>query len=118
MVDLLSDRAISRVEIYPYDPRCARHDALRKYLFPATERSLVAWAGLVEEPRSCAIELWRVSNNRALEFAQYYLNDRYHMVRYEDLCRQPAETVSAVMAFLGQPETNIGPLIQGIRDRG
>jgi len=40
------------------------------------------------------------------------------MVRYEDLCRQPAETVSAVMAFLGQPETNIGPLIQGIRDRG
>ena len=69
-------------------------------------------------PEAAQLELWRASNNRALEFAQYYLNDRYHMVRYEDLCRQPAETVSAVMAFLGQPETNIGPLIQGIRDRG
>ena len=40
------------------------------------------------------------------------------MVRYEDLCRKPAETVSAVMTFLGGPEINIEPLIEGIRDRG
>jgi hypothetical protein len=64
------------------------------------------------------LELWRASNKRAVEFAQHYLKDRYHLVRYEDLCRKPAETVSAVMTFLGAPEINIEPLIEGIRDRG
>lgn len=70
------------------------------------------------DPEAAQLELWRVSNKRALEFAKHYLKDRYHLVRYEDLCRKPTETISAVMAFLGQPETNIAPLIQGIRDRG
>jgi hypothetical protein len=70
------------------------------------------------DPEAAQLKLWRVSNKRALEFAEHYLKDRYHMVRYEDLCQKPTETISAVMAFLGQPETNIAPLIQGIRDRG
>ncbi len=69
-------------------------------------------------PEAAQLELWRASNKRALEFAQRYLKDRYHLVRYEDLCRKPAETVSAVMTFLGAPEINIEPLIEGIRDRG
>ena len=70
-----------------------------------------------KNPEAAQLELWRASNERALEFARH-LGDRYHIVRYEDLCRKPADTVSAVMAFLGQPEINIGPLIEGIRDRG
>jgi len=69
-------------------------------------------------PEAAQMELWRVSNKRALKFAQQYLNERYHIVRYEDLCRKPAETISAVMAFLGQPGLNVAPLIEGIRDRG
>ncbi|PYS68922.1 MAG: hypothetical protein DMF69_18575 [Acidobacteria bacterium] len=70
-----------------------------------------------KNPEAAQLELWRASNERALEFARH-LGARYHIVRYEDLCRKPADTVSAVMAFLGQPEINIGPLIEGIRDRG
>jgi Sulfotransferase family len=69
-------------------------------------------------PEAAQLELWRASNKRAVQFAQHYLKDRYHLVRYEDLCRKPAETVSAVMTFLGAPEINIEPLIEGIRDRG
>jgi Sulfotransferase family len=69
-------------------------------------------------PEAAQLELWRASNKRALEFAQRYLEGRYLLVRYEDLCQKPAETVSAVMTFLGSPEINIGPLIEGIRDRG
>ena len=69
-------------------------------------------------PEAAQLELWRASNKRALEFAQQYLKDRYLLVRYEDLCQKPAETVSAVTTFLGSPEINIGPLIEGIRDRG
>jgi Sulfotransferase domain len=40
------------------------------------------------------------------------------MVRYEDLCRKPAETVSELMRFLGKPAIDIVPLIEGIRDVG
>ncbi len=69
-------------------------------------------------PEAAQLELWRASNKRALEFAQQYLRDRYHMVRYEDLCRKPAETVTRLLEFLGAPKMDVGPLIEGIRDRG
>lgn len=69
-------------------------------------------------PEEAQLQLWRRSNNRAVEFAQNYLKNRYHMVRYEDLCRKPEETVSRLMQFLGSPEIDVGPLIQGIHDRG
>jgi hypothetical protein len=68
-------------------------------------------------PEAAQLELWR-QNKRALEFGQKYLNDRYYMVRYEDLCRKPAMTVAALIAFLGGPETDVTPLIEGIRDCG
>jgi len=69
-------------------------------------------------PEAAQLELWRTSNNRAVEFAQNYLQDRYLMVRYEDLCRKPAETVSGLMRFLGRPDVDVAPLIDGIRDVG
>jgi hypothetical protein len=69
-------------------------------------------------PEAAQLELWRKGNNRAVQFGQKYLKDRYHMVRYEDLCRKPAETVSALMAFLGAPQADVMPLIDGIRDCG
>ena len=65
-----------------------------------------------------ALELWRISNKRALEFAQHDVKDRYHMVRYEDLCQRPAETVTRLLEFLEAPKMDVGPLIEGIRDRG
>jgi Sulfotransferase family len=69
-------------------------------------------------PEAAQLELWRKSNKRALEFAQNCLKDSYHMVRYEDLVRKPAETISGVMSFLGVPEMDVTPLIEGIHDRG
>jgi hypothetical protein len=69
-------------------------------------------------PEAAQLELWRRSNNRAVEFERRYLKGRYHMVRYEDLCQEPAETVTGLMQFLGKPEINIAPLIKGIGDRG
>ncbi len=40
------------------------------------------------------------------------------MLRYEDLCQKPAETVTRLLKFLGAPEMNVAPLVEGIRDRG
>ena len=70
------------------------------------------------DPVAAQLELWRLGNKRAVEFGQQYLGDRYHMVRYEDLCQKPAETVSCLLHFLGADEANVAPLIGGIRDRG
>jgi Sulfotransferase family len=69
-------------------------------------------------PEAAQLELWRQSNKRAVEFAHQYLKDRYYMVRYEDLCQKPLDTVSGLMNFLEKPGTDVGPLIAGIRDRG
>src|SRR5439155_21662541 len=49
---------------------------------------------------AAALELWRTSIKRALEFALHDLKDRYHKVRYEDLCQRPAETVTRLLEFL------------------
>jgi hypothetical protein len=69
-------------------------------------------------PLAAQLELWRMGNKRAIAFGRQYLGDRYHMLRYEDLCQKPAETVTRLLAFLGTPEMNVGPLVEGIRDRG
>jgi sulfotransferase family protein len=69
-------------------------------------------------PLAAQLELWRMGNKRAIAFGQQYLGDRYHMLRYEDLCQKPAETVTRLLEFLKAPEMNVEPLIEGIRDRG
>jgi Sulfotransferase family len=69
-------------------------------------------------PELAQLELWRRSNKRGFEFAKRHLGDRYHIVRYEDLCQKPQETVLQLLAFLGAPEMDVKPLIEGIADRG
>ncbi len=69
-------------------------------------------------PPAAQLELWRLGNKRAVEFGERYLGDRYHMIRYEDLCQKPAETVTRLLEFLDAPKMNVAPLIEGIRDRG
>jgi hypothetical protein len=71
-----------------------------------------------QNPLVAQLDLWRLGNKRAVEFGQRYLGDRYYMLRYEDLCQKPAETVTQLLEFLEAPKMNVGPLIEGIRDRG
>jgi hypothetical protein len=63
-------------------------------------------------------ELWRRGNGRVLSFAAEHLRERYHIIRYEDFCQRPAETVSALLKFLGNPDVNIEPLIGDIKVAG
>ena len=69
-------------------------------------------------PELAQLELWRRSNKRGFEFAKRHLGHRYHIIRYEDLCQKPEDTVLRLLAFLGAPEMDIRPLIEGIADRG
>jgi len=69
-------------------------------------------------PETAQLALWRLGNKPAVEFGEKYLGNRYHMIRYEDLCQKPAETVTRLLEFLGAARMNVGPLIEGIRDRG
>jgi hypothetical protein len=109
---------ISGVETCPHDSRRTRYDVIGEHLFSATEWSLVAGGRLVAEFRDGGTAVVAPAPSGALEFAQHDLKDRYHMVRYEDLCRKPAETVMRLLEFLGAPKMDVGPLIEGIRDRG
>jgi hypothetical protein len=70
------------------------------------------------DPKAAQLEVWRRGNKRAAEFGVRQLGGRYHVLRYEDLCQKPAETVSELLQFLGAPQLDVTPLIEGIRDRG
>lgn len=48
-----------------------------------------------------AIALWNLVNDRAADFGEQVLGDRYLRVRFEDLCAEPASTARAVYEFLG-----------------
>ena len=69
-------------------------------------------------PMAAQLKLWRLGNNCAVNFGRAYLRERYHMLRYEDLCQKPAETVMQLLEFLEAPKMDVAPLIEGIHDRG
>ncbi len=48
-----------------------------------------------------SILLWDRMNRRAARFGEAQLGDNYLAVRFEDLCRAPAETVERILCFLG-----------------
>jgi hypothetical protein len=48
-----------------------------------------------------SIALWNRVNLEAADYGERVLGPRYLRVRFEDLCAEPAETVAAILAFLG-----------------
>lgn len=48
-----------------------------------------------------SIALWNVVNERAADYGEQVLGDRYLRVRFEDLCGDPAGTARAVYDFFG-----------------
>lgn len=52
------------------------------------------------DPDMAQARLWNAVNLGAARWASTHMADRYHVVRYEDLCRQPAETIASMMNFL------------------
>jgi hypothetical protein len=54
----------------------------------------------------------------AVESSRQVRGDRYYMLRYDDLYQTPAETVTRILEFPRALKMGVGPLIEGIRDRG
>lgn len=48
-----------------------------------------------------AIALWSLVNERAADFGEQVLAERYLRIRFEDLCSDPASTSREVYSFLG-----------------
>lgn len=71
-----------------------------------------------KDPLEAQLQLWRMGNEGAATFGQRCLAGRYHMLRYEDLCQKPAETVTQLLQFLGAEGVNVDSLIEGIGARG
>jgi hypothetical protein len=56
------------------------------------------------------IRFWAWANSRAANEGQSLLGDRYQLLRFEDLCREPAGTVERLLRFAQVPEDVPAPL--------
>lgn len=55
-----------------------------------------------------AITLWTKLNLAAAEYGERVLRERYLRIRFEDLCRDPAPVIDAVLAFFGLEGASAG----------
>ena len=49
------------------------------------------------------MEIWAIGNRRAASAARDLPGVAYHLMRYEDLCSKPVETIAALLEFVGAP---------------
>ena len=59
-----------------------------------------------------------LETRRGVELSRQYLGDCYYLLHYDDPCQTRAETVMRLLEFLRAFKMDVGPLIEGIRDRG
>jgi hypothetical protein len=55
------------------------------------------------DPYLCAEQVWTSRNSNILDFSKELNPQRYHLVRYEDLVREPAQVVGSLCEFLDIP---------------
>ena len=56
------------------------------------------------------IRFWAWANNRGADDGERLLGDRYHLLRFEDLCREPSATVDRLLRFAQAPGDLAPPL--------
>jgi hypothetical protein len=62
-------------------------------------------SGWKDNPEAAQIEAWAIGNIRAAVAGQNCTPGNYFLLRYEDLCLRPHETVSELFQFLGAAES-------------
>ena len=71
-----------------------------------------------------AMAYWNSANLRAAQRGEVLFRERYHVLRFEDLCLRPAETILALTSFTGgdvdvakaSTEVNVPSTIERWRD--
>lgn len=64
-------------------------------------------------PRPCrAMIFWSIVNLQANAIGKSRLGTAYHMLRFEDLCREPQVVIARLASFLGTPMDFTGALAQ------
>jgi hypothetical protein len=78
-------------------------------------QDLLLTAAEQELPRPLrAMAYWRTANLRAAAFARESFPGRYHVVRFEELCRNPGTVIKELTAFVKAPvdlETAVGEVM-------
>ncbi len=59
--------------------------------------------GWKQDPALAQQVLWATGNNRAADAARQCAPGHYFLLKYEELCRKPQETVASLYGFLGIP---------------
>jgi hypothetical protein len=74
----------------------ANQNQLAKHRSALLEQSEADWA----EPLQ-SIALWSRLNLRVADYAEQHLLGQYARIRFEDLCREPVETIRHIFEFFG-----------------
>jgi hypothetical protein len=56
-------------------------------------------------PEQKMVLFWGRSNERALEYGKFVLGERYKLMRWEDLCREPLAMAESLIRFAGGVES-------------
>jgi hypothetical protein len=68
-----------------------------------------------KDPEAAQTKLWTEGNLRAADEGRQGPPNHYFLLRYEDLCLKPAETVGKLYDFLGAPAALVGKATGEIR---
>jgi hypothetical protein len=68
-----------------------------------------------DSPQSAQLEAWAIGNLRAADAARRCATGNYFLLRYEDLCLRPQETLYKLFQFLGVSQTLVEEAAAEIR---
>jgi len=80
------------------DGRDMSHSKNAYFLRWHGDRLMPGWR---HKPRAAQMELWALGNRRAAAAARTHSGVDYHLLRYEDLCSDPATTIATLFRFSG-----------------
>jgi hypothetical protein len=74
-----------------------------------------AGKGWERNKQAAQAHVWAIGNLRAADAGPRFAGGGYHLVRYEDLCLHPRETVTALFEFLDGPRSNIDAAVAAVQ---
>jgi hypothetical protein len=66
-------------------------------------------------PEEKMILFWGRSNQRSMQYGRSHLGDRYLLMRWEDLCRQPEDQTKILLEFASLPTSRGGTIAQIVK---
>jgi hypothetical protein len=80
-----------------------------------THGNHLAGKGWRKDPEAAQRKLWAMGNLRAADAVRHCAPGHYFLLRYEDMCFEPEETIGRLYDFLGAPRELVGRAAQEVQ---